>query len=63
MNNKNYFLHSVTAQLQSIKSILLYVLPGHSREAWEIISKYEDIAEEIAGAIAEINDEGGDSIE
>ena len=58
MNSKNYFLHAVTAQLHSIKSILLYVLPGHSSEAWEIISKYEDLAEEIAEAIAEINERG-----
>ena len=53
-----YFLNSINAQLMSMKAILLYVLLGTSPEAETLIQKYDDLAEEIAEAIAEINERG-----
>ncbi len=59
--NKTYFLHSITAQLMSVKSLLLYLLPASpSRDAQELLRKYDDLAEEIAEAVAEINTKEGD---
>lgn len=54
-----YWLHSVTAQLGSIRSLIFWIrerLPASDRErAEQLISKYDDICEEIAELFVEIN--------
>ena len=51
-----YFLHAVVSQLQSVKSLLLYLLPPN-RETAALISKYDGLCEEVAEMIVEINDQ------
>lgn len=54
-----YWLHLVTVQLNSIRSLIFWIrykLPVSERErAEQMISKYDDICEEIAELFAEIN--------
>jgi len=56
-----YWLHSVTAQLASIRSIIFWIrdhLSGSEYErADKLISQYDDICEEIAELFIEINKE------
>ena len=51
---KDYFLHAISQQLNSVKSLLKYLLPETS-ESDRLLLKYEGLAEEIAEAVAEIN--------
>ena len=50
-----YFLHAITSAMNSVKSMLLYLLP-ETREKEQLLYKYDGIAEEIAEAVAEINE-------
>lgn len=50
-----YFLHAISSALMSVKSMLLYLLPDN-REKEELLFKYEGLAEEIAEAVAEVNE-------
>lgn len=54
-----YWLHSVTAQLNSIRSLIFWIrqrLPASDHQrAEELLSKYDDICEEIAELFVEIN--------
>lgn len=52
---KDYFLHAISQQLNSVKSLLKYLLPETS-ESDRLLLKYEGLAEEIAEAVAEINE-------
>ena len=62
--NKNYFFHAISAQLMSVRSLLLYLLPASpSRDAQKLIRKYDGLAEEIAELVAEINTKEGGTIE
>lgn len=51
-----YFFHSIMGQLQSIKSMLLYLIPRASPDRAVLLERYENMAEDIASMIAEINE-------
>lgn len=51
-----YFFHSVMGHLNAIKSMLLYLIPRASPDRAELLERYENMAEDIAAMIAEINE-------
>lgn len=58
MNRSGYLLHAAMTSAAAIKDLILYRLAVRpSNEVSELINKYDDIVEDIAAAISEINDE------
>ena len=58
MNRSGYLLHAAMTSAAAIKDLILYRLAVRpSDEVRDLISKYDDIVEDIAAAISEINDE------
>lgn len=58
MNKSGYLLHAVMTSAAAIKDLILYRLAVRpSDEVRDLINKYDDIVEDIAAAISEINDE------
>lgn len=58
MNRSGYLLHAAMTSAATIKDLILYRLAVRpSDEVRDLISKYDDIVEDIAAAISEINDE------
>lgn len=58
MNKSGYLLHAAMTSAAAIKDLILYRLAVRpSDEVRDLISKYDDIVEDIAAAISEINDE------
>ena len=58
MNRSCYLLHAAMTSAAAIKDLILYRLAVRpSDEVRDLISKYDDIVEDIAAAISEINDE------
>lgn len=58
MNKSGYLLHAAMTSAAAIKDLILYRLAVRpSDEVRDLINKYDDIVEDIAVAISEINDE------
>lgn len=58
MNKSGYLLHAALTSAAAIKDLILYRLAVRpSDEVRDLINKYDDIVEDIASAISEINDE------
>ena len=58
MNKSFYLFHAAMTSAAAIKDLILYRLAVRpSDEVRDLISKYDDIVEDIAAAISEINDE------
>lgn len=58
MNRSGYLLHAAMTSAAAIKDLILYRLAVRpSDEVRDLINKYDDIVEDIAAAISEINDE------
>lgn len=58
MNRTGYLLHAAMTSAAAIKDLILYRLAVRpSDEVRDLIKQYDDIVEDIAAAISEINDE------
>ena len=58
MNRSGYLLHAAMTSAAAIKDLILYRLAVRpSDEVRDLIKQYDDIVEDIAAAISEINDE------
>ena len=58
IGKSGYLLHAAMTSAAAIKDLILYRLAVRpSDEVRDLINKYDDIVEDIAAAISEINDE------
>lgn len=58
MNRSGYLLHAAMTSAAAIKDLILYRLAVRpSDEVRDLIKQYDDIVEDIAAAISEINED------
>jgi hypothetical protein len=58
MNRYGYLLHAAMTSAAAIKDLILYRLAVRpSDEVRDLIKQYDDIVEDIAAAISEINED------